>query len=246
MPRYDEITKEQMMEARARERQQLLVEYKHKHMYRAILSPFDFDNYHFWDLVYEENAQWIDVIGRAADNAGYSEIVVTHLRFEADALVCNPRLETWAFRVSEELNKADMLKLMEIVIASVKDESHDVIESVRKAFGQPTFIPKEDNTEGFDLYPGVISNQRFTAPAARITAPSSSIWLTVLNGFMMAAGALAIVVAFAALNASTFGMSGLAVAGLGIGLMIGGGYGFFKQASQQPASGLNMNSVPSP
>ena len=59
-----------------------------------------------------------------------------------------------------------------------------------------------------------MERRRYNTRTCRVTKGqtrviSSSLWLAILNSFMIGTGAAAIVLAFTALNASTFGLNGL-------------------------------------
>lgn len=85
-------------------------------------------------------------------------------------------------------------------------------------------LPSTSNGVSYDLFK--------TTPEAR--NPMSNISMMILNGFIAALGIATVIIAFTLLDAVTFGIAGLVIAGTGVVATLAGGYGFF-------ATGINRN-----
>ena len=224
--------------------------------YAAVLPPVEWDNYKFWALIYQRAYHDVDNISRAATQVGltnqYGDIFF-------------PNLEQLLPQILNECSSPEVV-LNCIKLSSRNDKNQNVINQIDDNIQNLGYLnelvadnllhggegnKQQEHGEGLNPPapppPGGGVGPQPTFYGRPLPKTSASIWLKVLGGFMMALGVAALVVAFAALNAATFGTAGLIVAGAGVAVALAGvglfAYGcknkFITPALPQPGTPYN-------
>ena len=216
------------------------------HAAKALLGPALFDNDKLWRLFYKYKVQWKDVIGIAED-IGFTIQSPLSFYFGPDVFIFSPPLNIFLLGIKHRF--IDSSRIIDIIIESCIDpeeqqqlrfyykyaslmgkrpgKNGDDIASVDAA--PPVLLNSPDNDgDGRAYVPGDFIGQ--TNHPFNIQTVGRSISLQILGLFIAAVGIAAIAVAFIVLNAATFGVPGVVVAGVGLATTLGG-FGLFKSAN---------------
>ena len=191
---------------------------------RAILSPHKFDNDKFWGLVYSKKIK--------IDTLQHNYFLTTNYHYNGRDYLCfYPKL-------SETINAYQVIQDFKSVLLScalneeAKKEVNELYSTLKPNEGIPSGNNPPPPSEPKDIL------------GRDIKGKSYSLYLNLLTGVVATlSGAVALIAAFYMLNAATFGIPGMVIAGAGV-LSLADGARFFKRAWDQSRP-MQQLSVPS-
>lgn len=204
-------------------------------VYRALLNHRRFSNPDFWNRLAEyDNGRLVQRVFDVADKLIFSQgdLPSLHLRVAVGgALICTPRLEDLVLALYGGIDKADHPTLCQIMKQSLR-RGYEIskIEGVidRLLLEDPTSL---DSVQDFSTYgternsplnpyPGFLGHPSFQIPAYSYQSQLTSHFC--LSVLMISAGVVALVVAFAYLQAAAMALAGVAAATVGTAAILGG------------------------
>ena len=195
--------------------------------YKAILNPNYFDNTKFWKgIANHKNGKLERKVLHAEEIVKSIECVMGPSVFNF-AYVYSPPLEDLIYmlsgaRMGDEQDEKFLFILFTdcCYYPNIKSEILSCFQTRNQSI-LTTEIESEwqKRTNVINPYPNFIGHWNFELPKIEKEPLSSDFWLSVLA---MAAGTLALIVAFAFLQAAAMSISGVAVAAIGTASLLGG------------------------
>ncbi|MBP6917513.1 MAG: hypothetical protein KBB94_01190 [Legionellaceae bacterium] len=204
-------------------------------VYKAILDPLKFDNPRFWRGIADyKNGRLESKVFHAEETVKSTEVSeksvswpISH-SFVYGARIVHPRLDNMlymlcGFRLGHNADAAeDEAAMKKIVLDSLifdgSSSSKNVIHHCFSVYGGKSqeLIAYErgwsDHVNPENPYPGFIGHKDFVVPEVEQRPISYAFWLSVLS---ITAGTVALICAFAFMQAASLAVGGLIIAGVG-------------------------------
>lgn len=205
-------------------------------VYRALLNHHRFSNPDFWSRLAEyEDGRLVQRVFDVAEKLIFSEGSFTslHLRVAVGgALIYTPRLDDLVLALYQDIESQDHPKLCQIMKQSLRpDYERSKIEGVLDRLFSGVRTSLDSGANDFSIYrterksplnpyPGFLGHPDFQIPAYSYQSQLTSHFC--LSVLMISAGVVALVVAFAYLQAAAMALAGVAAATVGTAAILGG------------------------
>lgn len=213
------------------------------HTAKALLEPALFDNYKLWRLFYKHRVQWEQVTS-ILDDTDFSVQSSLHFYFWPGVLIFSPPLNIFLLEIKRRCT--DSFKIIDIIIESCIDPKEQ--QQLRFYYQYTSLLHQLFGNNDVVVAPAPVDGDSPVSPHNACDQPlqdlgghyigqpkhqfniqnmNNDISMQLWGLLIAAVGISAIAVAFTVLNAATFGLPGVVVAGIGLATTLVG-FGLFK------------------